>query len=523
MWIDSDRLSATNVPGWDNLAESFRKMRERCIEVDPKLAPEHSSPFASSHPWHSISLDHLTWSSVYPSLRAHKAARDQLLLRLHQSDVIISFLQTSCNILALRRGVHALPNEALAKIFEAGYTADWEGSRFAVTVSHVCSRFRQIALRMPHLWSTLTSYQTIEGLAHFVDRSKHHSLIIDMKDREVSPQNFLPFIIPYVERWVGFRCEDPLSPADIPSILSILGRQIYLPNLTTLSNLSSSSFQSNWIMPRLLHFVGQAQPNFLAVTSLVSCTLHLRERTHSPNPDYGLEDLLIFLDNNKRLQRLTLVLKTIIPGYSSRSPSDANLAYLPNLTELHIYWDGGCYINDDFGKFIRNLHLPKLQELSLQFSAIDPDGLFDFIADPTEDIASVMFPATNHFPALRTLEFVADPYFLFSPSSVTSLENEPQDFLEVALKRTPTLQHLYIEASGLCCPSYRWKDFELPRLRTIHFKNCDRIRRQLVDWILDRLHGLETFKIDGCRGLSERYLRSLKDRLGGRLEYVNSF
>ncbi|TDL30136.1 hypothetical protein BD410DRAFT_893286 [Rickenella mellea] len=523
MWIDNDRLNATNVPNWGELAESFRRMREYCTESGTKLIPEHSSAYASFQHWNSISLDHLTWSSVYPRLRAHKSARDQLLLKLQQSDAVISFLQMSCNILILRRGIHDLPNEVLAKIFEEGYSPDWEGSKFVDTVFHVCGRFRQIALRMPHLWSTLRSYQTVEGLSHFVHRSKQCSLTINVKNRDVILQSFLPFIIAHVERWVRFRCEYPLSAADNECILSILGRQLYLPNLTSLSNLSSSPFQSNWIMPRLLHYLGQAQPNFLPVTSLVSCALHLREQMHSSNPDYGLEDVLAFLDDNKCPKHLTLTLKTIIPGYSWGGRSNGKHAYLPHLTQLSIHWDGGCYINDDFGRFIRNLHLPDLRELSLEFSAIDPDGLFDFIADPTEDIAEVMFPVTNHFPALHTLKFVADPYFLFSPSSVTSTANDPEDLLEVVLKRNPTLKDLYVEASGLCCPSYRWNDFELPRLRTIHFKYCDRIRRQLVDWILDRSNELETLKVEGCRGLSESYLRGLKDRMEDRLDYTSSF
>ncbi|TDL14439.1 hypothetical protein BD410DRAFT_642568 [Rickenella mellea] len=65
-------------------------------------------------------------------------------------------LQKCCKPLVLADGIERIPDEILANIFEAGHQTS-EHSEFALRVSHVSRRFRQVSLRTPSLWTRPSS------------------------------------------------------------------------------------------------------------------------------------------------------------------------------------------------------------------------------------------------------------------------------------------------------------------------------------------------------------------------------
>ncbi|TDL13653.1 hypothetical protein BD410DRAFT_387247 [Rickenella mellea] len=84
-------------------------------------------------------------------LRSCKEALD--CVRTHLERRIIS-VQKECIPLAFQDGVKHLPDEILMCIFEFGHQAT-SSTKFSFDVSHVCRRFRDIALVTPRLWARL--------------------------------------------------------------------------------------------------------------------------------------------------------------------------------------------------------------------------------------------------------------------------------------------------------------------------------------------------------------------------------
>ncbi|TDL17292.1 hypothetical protein BD410DRAFT_553799 [Rickenella mellea] len=63
-------------------------------------------------------------------------------------------LQNRCTPLVLSDGLSRLPDEILANVFEMGHNLS-DDYKFSLTMSHVCHRFRAVALRIPLLWARL--------------------------------------------------------------------------------------------------------------------------------------------------------------------------------------------------------------------------------------------------------------------------------------------------------------------------------------------------------------------------------
>ncbi|TDL30105.1 hypothetical protein BD410DRAFT_893266 [Rickenella mellea] len=176
---EDDALSANNVSDWADLVQAFSKMQNDFPE------PLKSNDGLSSPP--IPNLNELTWSRTYRALCAQKDIQARLLQEMQRVEARISFLQMSCNKLALRRAVRLLPDEILAMIFEAGYTSDLEGNQFAVSISHVNKRFRNISLELPRLWSTISNYQGISELDEYLARSKQAAFLSSYWRRIAQP------------------------------------------------------------------------------------------------------------------------------------------------------------------------------------------------------------------------------------------------------------------------------------------------------------------------------------------------
>ena len=135
--------------------------------------------------------------------------------------------------------IHALPVELLTRIFVLGASFDdpyaespfllkpeqayvpMPSSNFQVVVSHVCQYWRQVALRAPHLWTTLHFRETphIERAREYLTRcTRSTAFLLDILFDSVSEEDHTPgvtiykdevrtifqTIIPHVKRWRSF-------------------------------------------------------------------------------------------------------------------------------------------------------------------------------------------------------------------------------------------------------------------------------------------------------------------------------
>jgi len=138
-----------------------------------------------------------------------------------------------------RTTIHSLPVELLVRIFGlgAGFDDPYAGSpfllkpeqayvpmpssNFQVVVSHVCQYWRQVALRAPHLWTTLHFREKhhIERAMEYLARcTRSTTCLLDILFDSVSEEDHIPgvtlykdevrtifqTIIPHVKRWRSF-------------------------------------------------------------------------------------------------------------------------------------------------------------------------------------------------------------------------------------------------------------------------------------------------------------------------------
>ena len=118
--------------------------------------------------------------------------------------------------------IHTLPIEILSRIFLLGQPAGEYPEfppigppPFEVLVSHVCQHWRQVALRTPHLWTTihLRTVPHIDRAKQYLRRSGRLPLdiLVDTCDIEEHIKDFLLFrdefmpvfsiLTPYIDRW----------------------------------------------------------------------------------------------------------------------------------------------------------------------------------------------------------------------------------------------------------------------------------------------------------------------------------
>ncbi|TDL30089.1 hypothetical protein BD410DRAFT_824014 [Rickenella mellea] len=379
-------------------------------------------------------LNELTWSMTYVALRAQKAIQARLLQEMQKVEASISFLQMSRNKLALRRGLHLLPDEMLAEIFESGYTPDLKGSQFAVIISHVNRRFRNISLRMPQLWSTIINRQRASEVEEFLLRSKDKGIIVRLlhAEKPAIPSNkFIPIVVRHSQRWIEF---EHVFDEDITAKSNLSKYTLDLPKLRKLANRSAylGPALPKWTMPNLMDYEGDFVSNFFPKT-LVTCTLEL----WGTADNIGLDELLSFMSNNPTLRSLSLVFHAFVRWQcvgSDRVDATAK-ATLSSLETFSVHFSEGCYVDDNFERFARNLDLPNITQLSLRLSF---NGHARASADSsTSRLFRVLFPSSNPYPTLEKLDLIIDAFYTITGTT-----------LEDLLVKLPSLRRLHVETPG---------------------------------------------------------------------------
>ncbi|TDL30122.1 hypothetical protein BD410DRAFT_780662, partial [Rickenella mellea] len=283
-----------------------------------------------------------------------------------------------------------------------------------------------------------------------------------------------------------------------------------LPKLRKLTDYSTylAPILAKWSMPSLADYEGELCPDFSA-TTLVSCTLNLWE---GPKFD-GLDGLLSFISNNPTLRSLSLIFHEFIP-YMSRSQVDAK-ATLSSLETFSVHFAGGCYIDSNFERFMTNLNLPKITQLSLRLVS-DPDYGAPEESD-TGRLFRVLFPGLNPYPTLDKLDLITDAFYVI-----------PSKQLEELLDRLPSLRHLYVEAPQLNPSADGWTERGPPPLHSVELSNCDRLTRGFVEAFVNVLlrndHSdddrMKTFTVFNCRGIHYLAFSDLEAKLGDRFVFI---
>lgn len=119
-------------------------------------------------------------------------------------DGTIGFLSMLHNLYCSR--FLSLPFDVLSHIVKLACSPKTMGHD-ALTITHVCRRFRYVALNTAVLWSHLFSRDSLDKTTSFISRAKEADLSVTIEEISdaSSLDNFLALVTPHCDRWVEFR------------------------------------------------------------------------------------------------------------------------------------------------------------------------------------------------------------------------------------------------------------------------------------------------------------------------------
>ncbi|TDL27992.1 hypothetical protein BD410DRAFT_338570 [Rickenella mellea] len=198
----------------------------------------------------------------YPApLRSLRQSLEDSNLCMKASDSIrthlkrkIRHLQRRSASLVLEHGIKNMPDEILAHVFEAGHQMS-EYSEFALRVSHVSHRFRQVSLQTHLLWTRLSSEHPDHQTETFISRSGQLNLQVTVSTGWRNSVDNLRSSLRLIGPHSG-RCSRLLLRTFAHHHLEMMDEVglTHFPRLQYISQAAPMSLQ--WNMPLLSHFKG---------------------------------------------------------------------------------------------------------------------------------------------------------------------------------------------------------------------------------------------------------------------------
>ncbi|RXW18760.1 hypothetical protein EST38_g7095 [Candolleomyces aberdarensis] len=305
--------------------------------------------------------------------------------------------------------IDELPNEILAHIVELAYfSEELPYDELRLAVSHTSSRFRQITLTTPSLWS---KYHLTQGNVHdyldhlpkYLHLSKGYPLDLHFSCfwPESLSQRLMDLFLPLSHRWRHLSITTP--NADIFSYLV----DVSAPILTTVS-LSHFSSQRRHVLD--YHAFGGLLPSLthllLRNISLDRLNIPLRNLTKLEIRGYGtwprfstLEELL---SGSETLEEMVFHVKPgLVLRDVNREPGQAPI-HLPALRSFTVYTSE--WLTGDVVELIRTFDFPNLHSLVVHEGSglgfIDSRDILRYTSSPVPSMA-VSYAAIS--TALRCL------------------------------------------------------------------------------------------------------------------------
>lgn len=395
-------------------------------------------------------------SSYLAQIRVLRATVDALNKTVDEK---ATRLKEECWDNILVRGIAELPDELLALVFELAYDNDTDGSHLAIQLSHVCRRFRAVALHTPRLWSTLAASQRPDEYQTFISRSRTADLtiIVDFPFRKPSFMliaDFMNDVFPLSNRWGELQFHRmPLFDDEWGAFRELTDIDVFLPRLQTLVVAGCHrkwdwNFWSHWDMPGLRHFESyDAIPSGLNSASLVSCDLQFSSLRFT---GVVINGLLVALQTCPALQTLALDFESIQQTFENPEAEVALLGQLKTMT-IRI---AGLSKSGTIRPIIRNVVMPCLDRIDYDIEMNDDLESKTFLTD--------IFPPMPHCHNLRSVHM--------------KVETFEYDFhgINTIFSSFPQIHHLHLEAPLFGHVTYPASEPEgtFPPLRSLSLKNC---------------------------------------------------
>ncbi|TDL16924.1 hypothetical protein BD410DRAFT_886411 [Rickenella mellea] len=442
-------------------------------------------------------------------LRSCKEALD--CVRTHLERRIIS-VQKECVPLAFEDGVKRLPDEILMCIFELGHQAT-SSTKFSFDVSHVCRRFRDVALATPQLWARLHGNSrsampmrqelvellksrfkqedveaiiSIRSLSHF-NHYYHERCVIDMASE-------------YNHRWSYLQIDGGIPTSPLFPTMPTLSRLSRIQHTKRNNEMSTYPYEK-WDLPKLFHFTGiNVLPVFPMGSSIavLELTLNLSSFTHHTGTR-----LVRTLLSLPRLYSLSLGFQSTahVETAFSDVTIPVRLLKVPFKDSTDVSWATS---------FFSPISFPNLAQLEVVLEEVWPaDDFMDLVL-------SRRFMMFSHVHTLR----------------LTTSHKLRHGLLQQVFNYVPSVRDLFVDTPCTVllprgsAPSSNAPCW--PPLQTLCIKHSTTLSDRQMEDIVDkiRLDGnweqFKSFEVVACAGLSEGFLFYIASKMDGKLEWTHA-
>lgn len=441
-------------------------------------------------------------------LRAFYEAFEPIFEHLSDMDHSLNYVRTAleelrsdADRLTVAQGVASLPDEVISNIFILAQRSESKNrTTFSIAVSHVCRRFREIAINTPSLWNSVALMMPKELTLTLLRRSGEVRLHVTVSDSwtgcRCAPahldQDFFRAISHHLGRigWLNIKVH-LLSPEHSPSSRLILSMLHHLPE-NTLHSLEELRIDYAAHSLETEHCpIDSLLQNYVELPSLR--TVNIGTKGHFPVVQLGdklttivveisdgfgksaLQGLLLLLQTSQSLKDFSLIFTSrnfragtfeITAEHGFEAPSITSFVLITRHSSM--------FNNPTFKAFIRSCCFPNVARLCIKAQCGHSVGLFDVgpsvaigRCDCTPFIEDI-FAGRDSYPDLLAFELELTP-------SVYPLGLLPYYTIPFS-KYTPNLEHFGIMAGTISknCNS------NLPSLRTLRVEGC---RLEDVVWL----------------------------------------
>ncbi|TDL14012.1 hypothetical protein BD410DRAFT_903159 [Rickenella mellea] len=412
----------------------------------------------------------------------------------------IRMLKRRSTPLIAEDGIRRLPDELLAHIFEIEHLST-QNCMSSLRASHVSSRFRQVALHTPLLWTRLSSSYTIDQMQTFLSRSGNLYLDVIHASRPQKGNNFLDVVDSLSSRWVR------LTITDIEQVeeMSATGVTTF-PNLRCISydhtwSLAKDSHMRNWNMPLLSHYVGRSLTiNSQHLSQITSLDLHFLD-DYFNNLDVPLLAKALYQAYNLQHVSLKFIkcnLQYPIPLPENPPPHSISTKTLKVTIKSHKS-TVDCYSFQQLSSVLACL-LPSEVDISLEETPVE--CIYNNDGQIFPHASAIRLCVSGRCDLLRTLAGLVGHCNTTRSVHLDAPEG-----------------YIYAWEIQRCS----WAQFA--SIRHIRIQNCDLLCEEDVKIMASNLFfddadvGLQSLEVMSCKKISEDFILNLSDDVGERLKW----
>lgn len=411
--------------------------------------------------------------------------------------------------LILHDGIQSLPDEILASIFEEAVDPKRMQTGSTLALASVNRRFRDVALRLPGLWSSLP-YTRKTKFKLFLERSSDVGITVFLGSGMT--QWYRREVLPFSQRWTNVIMRDTMGFGEDLLLLKEDKEKIFCPNLQAMIidvpfdrySLAKLDLGSTFIFPALRHL--RLSNTTCILPQDVAANLssfELRYKAPPPGAIVSVDAsrLLNRLSFMHNLQELSLSFGSIELNTVAGIESSPDCQF-PHLIRFNIELSGDTddnrltlFLNKLIMTNVRSVCVKATVEVEMQFW-----------------ITAIFYPghtwhlSTKHrFPSLEHAVVIVEYLHLNRSKDLVSMD----DLLEFPLMKT-----LHIHAPDICSPNPRILATRTLRLQNLTIKGCRSGVHKSLDLLLVHVnpdgtqlcHILDKLEIIGCPEISRNYL-----------------